>query len=190
MSLHRERGPMVLDDVRSLPARPLTVAEGSVLAPALVADPSRAVWLLPTPEFQREWLARRDGQANRLYRLLAGQIERDAHEQDVTVIAIDGSLTIAETLAAVERLFAPALAAGPRANSHAERRALLREANQEIVGQIRAYFARPWANGDAETTVRTFICECGDPSCDADVEVPVGVAAVRPALAPEHEPVR
>jgi hypothetical protein len=40
MSLHRERGPMVLDDLAALPDRPLVVAEGTTL-PASAADPTK-----------------------------------------------------------------------------------------------------------------------------------------------------
>jgi len=53
ISLHAERGPMVLDDLRALPDSPLVVAEGSTLPAQAVssgiADRSRAVWLLPQP---------------------------------------------------------------------------------------------------------------------------------------------
>lgn len=60
MSLHRERGPMVIDDLRALPDSPLVVAEGSTLpAHALssgIAERSRAVWLMPSREFQRATL--------------------------------------------------------------------------------------------------------------------------------------
>jgi hypothetical protein len=46
-SLHAVRGPMVVDDLRRLPASPLIVAEGSPLPPHVVssgiADRSRAV---------------------------------------------------------------------------------------------------------------------------------------------------
>ena len=46
MSLHAERGPMVVDDLRRLPRSPLIVAEGSTLSPSVVssgiADPARA----------------------------------------------------------------------------------------------------------------------------------------------------
>ena len=38
--------------------------------------------------------------------------------------------------------------------ARAERRALLREANAAIVAQVRGYYARPWAEGDAESVVR------------------------------------
>jgi hypothetical protein len=57
MSLHRERGPMVVDDLAALPAAPLVVAEGSVLAASAIADRSRALWLIPTPALQRARLA-------------------------------------------------------------------------------------------------------------------------------------
>jgi hypothetical protein len=63
MSLHGERGPMVLDDLRALPDSPLLLAEGSTLPAQAVsngiADRSRAVWLVPTPEFQRSLLTAR-----------------------------------------------------------------------------------------------------------------------------------
>jgi hypothetical protein len=60
LSLHRERGPMAIDDLRALPHAPLVVAEGSTLpAHALssgIAERSRAVWLLPTRAFQQATL--------------------------------------------------------------------------------------------------------------------------------------
>jgi hypothetical protein len=68
--------------------------------------------------------------------------------------------------------------------SLAERRSLLREANEAIVGQIRAYCARPWADADADRFMRRFVCECGDPGCGAIVEAEVGVATKEPVLAP------
>ena len=83
-----------------------------------------------------------------------------------------------------------ALAAGPCAASADERRALLREGNLAHVEQIRAFYARPWADGDAETVERMFICECGDPACVASVALTVGIVGVEPALAPGHPPVR
>lgn len=179
---------MVAEDVAALPTSPLTVAEGTVLSPALVADRSTAVWLLPTVELQRERLEARDGRTNRLYELLAAKIERDARAHGMPIIPVDGTRGIDETVAAVEELFADALAAGPLAGSAAERRALLREGNLAIVAQLRAFYARRRAEGDAETIVRTFVCECGDRWCVAAVDLPVGVAANAPALAPEHEP--
>ena len=190
MSLHRERGPMVVDDLRAMPLSPLTVAEGTTVLPALVAEPGRSVWLIPSPELQQTRLKERDGNANQLYLLLATEIEREARAHDAPILTIDGSQTIDETVAAVEELFADALAEGPRAESPAERRALLRDGNLATVEQIRAYYARPWANGNADTIDRMFICECGDPACDASVVLTVGVVAAEPALALGHTPVR
>lgn len=102
------------------------------------------------------------------------------------VLTVDASRGIDDVLADVESLFADVLAEGPRAKTPAERGALLREANKAIVAQVRRYCARPWASGDPEEVVRTFVCECGDPFCDLNVDVRVGDAAVEPVLAPGH----
>jgi hypothetical protein len=192
MSLHVERGPMVVDDIRCLPDSPLLVAEGSTLPPAAVssalADPGRALWLIPTREFQLRQLAERGTPPgpSRLYLLLGEVIERDAREHGVPMLEVDGSRGIAETVAAVEDRFAAALAAGPRTEGLAERRKLLRESNEAIAAQVRGYYARPWADGDAETVVREFICECGDAGCEASVDLPVGDLSAGPLLAPGY----
>jgi hypothetical protein len=89
-------------------------------------------------------------------------------------------------VAAVQELFAEALAEGPCAATLAERRGLLREANEAIASQVRGFYGRPWANGDAEAVVREFVCECGDPGCDASVFIPVGALTSRAVLAPGH----
>ena len=190
MSLHRERGPMVVDDLRAIPPSPLTAAEGTTVSPALVAEPGRSVWLIPSPELQQARLKERDGNANQLYLLLATEIEREARAHDAPILTIDGSQTIDETAAAVEELFADALTAGPCAETPAERRALLRKGNLATVEQVRAFYARPWAEGDADSIDRGFICECGGTSCDASVVLTVGAVAAEPALAPGHAPVR
>jgi hypothetical protein len=178
MSLHGERGPMVVDNLRALPRSPLIVAEGTPIAPSVVtsgaADYQRAVWLIPA----RRLRTARHG-------LLADAIEREAAEHGVRVLIVDGSRGIEEMVAAVEELFADALAQGPRAETLAERRALLREGNAAIVAQVRGYYARPWADGDPDSVVREFLCECGDAGCDASVELAVGLAA-EPVLAPGH----
>ena len=183
---------MVVDDLRRLPPSPLIVAEGSPITPDLVAsgiaDPFRAVWLIPTADFQRARLAERDlpPGPHQLYLLLATVIERQAAEHAVPTLTLDGSQGIDETVAAVEERFAEALAAGPWAESPAERRALLHEANTAIVEQVRGYYARTWADGDASLVMRTFVCECGATACDASVQLAVGAASAEPVLAPGH----
>jgi hypothetical protein len=192
MSLHRERGPMVIDDLRALPTAPLVVAEGSTVPASVVstgvADRSRAVWLIPTASFRRVQLdapGTPDG-PGRLFLRLAHVIEGEARAYAAPILRVDGSKGVDEIASAVEALFADALAAGPRAERLAERRALLREANEAVAAQVRAYCARPWARCEPETVVRTFVCECGDPACAADVRLRVGDLAAGPVLAPGH----
>jgi hypothetical protein len=188
MSLHRERGAMIVDDLRRLPASPLILAEGTPVSPSAVADRARAVWLIATPEFQRAQLSQRglEPEPTELYLLLAAEIDRQAREHDMPVLTIDGSRGVGDVLAAVEALFADALAEGPCAETVAERRELLREANEAIVAQVRDYYGRPWADRDPDEVVRTFLCECGDASCVLSVDVNVRVAAAAPVFATEH----
>jgi hypothetical protein len=196
MSLHAERASMIVDDLAELPTSPLIVAEGSPISPDVlsrgIAEPSRAVWLIPTPEFQRSRFEEREAArgAQLLSLLLAATIERDAEEHGARVLTVDGSRGIDDTVAMIEEHFAEALAVGPRAETLTERRALLREGNEAIVSQVRGYYARPWADGNPETAVRTFVCECGDVQCDASVELSVGTVAADPALAPGHRSTR
>jgi hypothetical protein len=186
MSLHRERGAMILDDLRALPAAPLTAVEGTPVTPAVAGE--SAVWLLPTPEVQRARLAERRLPAGvrTLYLLLAREIAREVAERGGRVVAVDGGGDVAATVRAVEEVFGSALSDGPTATTAAQRRALLWDANAAIVAQHRAYAARPWAPADALLAVRAFACECGRAGCTAEVELPVGTAG-RPVLAPGHE---
>lgn len=54
-----------------------------------------------------------------------------------------------------------------------------------VVSQCFDYLARSWSEGDPESFVRAFICECDDPECTAIVELPISAANVR-VLAPGH----
>jgi hypothetical protein len=180
-SLHRERAAMVSEDLAALPARPLVVAEGSVVP----FDGSPAVWLLPAPELQDEQLAARgtaDGPLA-LYRHLRELAERDAGSRGIPAVRVDARTDLAQLVREVERRLGPVLAEGPRAVTTAERSALLREANLAVVEQVRAYHARPWARGDPDAVQQRFMCECGDPGCERDVDASVGAAASGPLLA-------
>jgi hypothetical protein len=189
MSLHRERGPMIVDDLERLPRAPLIVAEGTAVSPFAVDDCSRAVWLIATPEFQRAQLSARglEPGPTDLYLLLAAEIGREAKANGMPVLTVGHSRGIDEVLAAVDALFADTLADGPRAETAAERKELLREANQAIVEQVRGYYARPWADGDPNEVGRTFLCECGNPTCELDVDLSLGDADATRVLAPGHE---
>jgi DNA polymerase III delta prime subunit len=179
MSLHFERGPMIVDDLRRLPRSPLIVAEGTPVSPSLVrsgvAEAGRAVWLAGTRHARGPVAA-----------VVAEAIVREVAENQVPVLEIDGSRDVDDVVAAVERHFAEALAKGPRAEAADERRALLRDANEAIVAQCLGYLARPWSTGGPKSLVRGFVCECDDPGCDAVVEAPISVAAAAPVFAPGH----
>jgi hypothetical protein len=189
MSVHFGRGPMIVDDLRELPASPLIVAEGSPVSPALVADRSRGLWLLPTPQLQRARLEERRLERGpaALYDRVRAEIEQQVREHDMPVLVVDGSRSPDEVVDAVERHFADTLDRGPLAATRDERRSLIREANAAIVSQVRAYHARPWADGGADSDLRTFACECGDRSCTAEVRLTVGTFEDEPVLAPGHD---
>ncbi|WP_425836010.1 hypothetical protein [Streptomyces fractus] len=187
MSLHRERGPMLVDDVRALPPAPLTVAEGTTVTPEVArALPGRAaLWLLPTPELLEKRLLERELSPGplALYRRLAQEIEDEVRESGAPFLTVDGT---ADTTEEVARLWAAPLAAGPHAATPAERRALLREANEAVVAQIAGYFGRPWARGEPGDRAVDLSCECGDTGCTARVtRAATGVPAA-PLLASGH----
>jgi hypothetical protein len=123
----RERFEMVLEDLASLSADRV-VADGFGLLPELVgpllADLRQAIFLLPTPAF-REWsLAQRGwvtiestsdpdrARANKLARdaLLTEHVRRTAAARELTIIDVDGSRSLADITADVERHFEPLLA--------------------------------------------------------------------------------
>jgi hypothetical protein len=192
MSLHRERGTMVIDDLAALPASPMVVAEGSTLPASAISDGiavrSQAVWLIPTRKFQRERiraLGTPPGPA-RLYAALGRLIEREAQQHGAPIVTVDGSRGIADIVETAAKLLGEALARGPQAETATERRALRREANEATAAQVRGYYSRPWADGDPDAVVRPFICECGDPACHDLVRLTVGALWHLRPLAPGH----
>ena len=128
---HGECFERIVDDLLRLPREPGIIAEGFRLLPRLVAPllaaPSHAVWLIPTPEFRRAVFDRRGGSASgfvarttdpeRAYRNL---LARDRMFTDVlraetarlalAAVDVDGATTedaLAECVMAVFRLTAP-----------------------------------------------------------------------------------
>jgi hypothetical protein len=119
LSLHGERGAMVVDDLRGLPSSPLVVAEGSPLPAWVVsaglAPRSRALWLVPTRGVQAARLAARATPAAdaRLYLALGQAIERETIGHGAPILPVDGSLDVAATVQAVQAHLLEALAEGP-----------------------------------------------------------------------------
>lgn len=178
-----ERQAMIIEDLVALPRSPLVLAEGTLLPPH-VADPSQSVWLVPSRDFQAR---HRDDPERRTEPM--DVVIAATNARGIPIVVVDGSRPVAELAGDVEIRFVDSLRSGPTATTFAERRALLREANLDVVRQIRAGCARPWATADPEVQVRTFSCECGDAACEADVDATVDAVAARPVLERGHSPI-
>ncbi len=177
-----DRGPMVIEDLRSLPTTPVTLAE--LIPPHQVAAPvGQAVCLMPSQEVQRARLEHRHphGVPPRYLRSWQTTTERLANT-DTHVIVVD-DLSVEETIAEVERFFASGLARGPVAQSIDERRHLLRDANLALVAQCLGW-SHYTPGGDVSDAVLEFDCECAASTCTALVTLPLTDASTAVAGAP------
>jgi len=172
MWLHHERGPMTVDDLKALPSSPMIVAEGTQITPEVAGVGPRSVWLMPPADVRHAWLEERHKPNGPppLYLYLGEIIEEDVRRAGGRTLVLDATTSVEQTIAQVEQLFRDALATGPKAETTAERRALLRYANRAIVSQYRAFFARPWSPDGLDSAVASFECECARPECDEFVE--------------------
>jgi hypothetical protein len=129
LAYSRERIELIAEDLAALSAHATVVAEGFQLTPEAVAplleSPRQAVWLLPSPSFQRERLLRgrhawatpnltRDpkrAQASRSDRdaLLVERFRDQALAAGMQVIEVDASRPLTAVEAAVEAHFRPHL---------------------------------------------------------------------------------
>lgn len=202
---NEERFELILEDLRRLPASPAVIVEGTPLLPRLVfeqlASPSHAVWLLPSPSFQRAGLGGRStvtwdatsdpprALENRIRReeLVGEAIERAAGERGLAILRVDESRDLDAMTAEVERHFGPALATARSATTHEERHALRRDENRTVVAQLRAYLSDVPAAGTPDEVAFDFSCECGRAGCGEVVHLTVteyeSIAAV---VAPRH----
>jgi hypothetical protein len=124
IELYREEFPLILDELLTLP-KPF-LAEGTALLPECVApivqrNPRKAIWMIPTATFQRshyaqyDWVQevvkecstpeqafnnwmRRDASFARI-------VAREARIRNMRVLTVDGTRTLEENLAFVERYF-------------------------------------------------------------------------------------
>jgi hypothetical protein len=151
-----------LDDLGGLPDAP-TVVEGPQILPDLVPDGDQAVFLDPTPDWQREVLLPRPmpssdpdrALANRLLkdRLYADRVAALARERGFPVLAMDGTRDL---VAEVESLLDVPEGASDLG-------AVRRWENEVAAANIRAWLASPEAPG--EQLGYPFACECGRRGC-------------------------
>lgn len=193
-----ERFGMVLDDLAALVDGPLVLAEGPSLLPELVApvlaDPARAVWLLPTPAFTARTLTDRaepkatrdESDRERAHRLklardaeLTERMRRDTARLGLYAVNVDGGLTVQESEEMLAARFAPLIEAGPRARTGAERSAIRHAENAVAVAQISAFLESLGEAAPPELAPFPYACECTTLGCGA--EVPMTLAEYRRA---------
>jgi hypothetical protein len=152
-----------LDDLAELPDVP-TVVEGPQILPDLVPPGEQALFLDPTPEFQRAVLEQRSMPSSDPARALAARLVKDrlyadrvaglARERGFPVLVMDGSRDLVDEAEALLEI-----PEGP-----ADLRAIRRWENEAAAANIRAWLASPEA--PREYAGYPFACECGRAGCD------------------------
>jgi hypothetical protein len=121
IALYREEFPLILEDLLALPKTPILV-EGAALLPEcvvpLVLETRRAIWLLPTAEFQWYHYERR-GWAKEVVSTctqpeqafqnwmqrdieFARRVQQEARQAGMCVLVVDGTRSLVENTAFVE----------------------------------------------------------------------------------------
>jgi hypothetical protein len=164
-ALTRKRWPLVLADLDALPPDPPVIVEGPQVLPDLIPPGDRAVFLIGTPEWQRDVLARRPLPATAdPPRALANRIEKDrlygervvelARARGFAVILVDGSRKPAEIADEITGLpeYGPGVSAARRWE------------NQIVADNIRSWLATPHRTPELPDAW-PFACECGRSTC-------------------------
>jgi hypothetical protein len=159
-----------LDDLAVLPDVP-TVVEGPQILPDLVPPGEQAVFLDPTPEFQRWVLESRSMPSSDPARALRARLVKDrgyadrvaalAREHGFPVLVMDGDRDIA---AEVESLF-------EIPEGVADLRAIRRWENEAAAANVRAWLVSPEA--PERDGGYPFACECGRRGCDELVQLTI-----------------
>lgn len=159
-----------LDDLAALPDFP-TVVEGPQVLPDLVPPGDQALFLDPTPEFQREVLGPRPMPSSDPARALAARLVKDrihadrvatlAREHGFPVLVVDGSCDL--VAAAESVLEIPEVAA--------DLRAVRRWENEAAAANIRAWLCSPEAPREHHNF--PFGCECGRSGCGETVQLTI-----------------
>ncbi|HEX8345586.1 MAG TPA: hypothetical protein VF657_12770 [Actinoplanes sp.] len=177
-----DRGPLIVEDLRALPDSQVIVVDCAPPDPAFTVA-GQAVWLMPSQAVQRDRLEQRhpDGVPPRYLSQWRPVTGRAAGSCGPTVTVDD--LTVEQTVAEVERVFARRLVQGPVATTVTGRRELLRSANLAIVAQCQGWVAHQPTRG-IRLAAQMFDCECARAGCTALVELPVEAAEAALAIGP------
>lgn len=159
-----------LDDLAELPDVP-TVVEGPQVLPDLVPPGDQALFLDPTPEFQRAVLLPRQMPSSDPARALAARLVKDrihadrvaalAREHGFPVVVMDGSSDLvpeAESLLEIP-------------DGVADLRAVRRWENEAAAANIRAWLSSPEA--PREHSGFPFACECGRHGCGETLQLTI-----------------
>jgi hypothetical protein len=159
-----------LDDLAAMPEAP-TVVEGPQILPDLVPPGDQAVFLDPTPEWQRAVLVPRPMPSSDPARALEARLVKDrlyadrvaalAQKHGFPVLEMDGSVDL---VAEVESLLELPEGGG-------DLRAFRRWENEAVAANIRAWLASPEAS--REHHGYRFACECGRRGCGETVRLTI-----------------
>jgi hypothetical protein len=125
IAMYREEFPLILEDLLILPTTQPIIVEGNALLPEqvcqFISDPRRAIWIVPTAEFQHHHYTRRDWAHNIVATCsdpeqafqnwmqrdigFAGVITNHATKQGMRVLLVDGKHSLAENIASVKQHF-------------------------------------------------------------------------------------
>lgn len=182
----------VLEDLESLPAQPSVLVEGPQIVLDLLPEGARAVFLIPTADFQRETLSPRPMPSSDPQRALANRLAKDriyadrvaelARRRGFPVIEVDGKRNPKEICAELERRFSGFFGASEPFDLAGARR----WENEKIVSNVRSWIA----SGDHRMSNELPIplaCECGRLGCGERVGVTLSELDLsEPVLAPGH----
>jgi hypothetical protein len=159
-----------LDDLAALPDVP-TVVEGPQILPDLVPPGDQAVFLEPTPEFQRWVLEQRSMPSSDPSRALQARLVKDrlyadrvaalAREHGFPVVVVDGDRDHAAEVGSLLEI----------PEGEADLREVRRWENEVAAAWIRAWLASPEA--PEQDDGYPYQCECGRPGCDELVQMTI-----------------
>ncbi len=122
IAIYREEFPLILADLLALPGPGPVLAEGAALLPEcvapLLADPRRAIWVIPTAEFQlhhyscRDWtkdIVKDTSDPQQAFQnwmqrdiAFARFVRQEAEQRSLRVLVVDGEDSLAKNIRLVD----------------------------------------------------------------------------------------